>query len=77
MDEGIQNLENALVHFVVKDYNRFGHNRVIGEALIKFDKINKEYAIKPFADVPQIELSLIKLVEVPQGTLLIFLICCK
>jgi hypothetical protein len=67
LDEAMHTLENGLVHFVVKDYNRFGHNKTIGETLIRFDKIDRDYADKAFADVPQIELSLIKQVEVPQG----------
>jgi hypothetical protein len=67
LDEAMHTLENGLVHFVVKDYNRFGHNKTIGETLIRFDKIDRDYTDKAFADVPQIELSLIKQVEVPQG----------
>ncbi|XP_065349212.1 protein unc-13 homolog 4B-like isoform X1 [Cloeon dipterum] len=66
MTDGNENMENALVHLVVKDYNRFGHNMVIGETLVRFDKINRDYANKAFADVPQMELPLIDLVDVPQ-----------
>ncbi|XP_059489785.1 protein unc-13 homolog 4B-like [Neocloeon triangulifer] len=66
MTDGADTIDNALVRFVVKDYNRFGHNTTIGEALIRFDKINRDYANKAFSDVPQIELHLIEQVEVPQ-----------
>jgi C2 domain len=67
MEKHVENVGDNVLHLTVKDYKRFGRNKVIGETAISFDKINSAYCLEPDSpdSVPLIEIPLVKLGQTP------------